>query len=576
MKKLICYILTGVMVFSLTACEQKVSTKNETQDTTVAAEQQSEASEEQTEASSAEPTETDKDPSAEAVSESELPVCMAARKSYYESSDDGKYTVLYDGHLEGLLLSDDSKAKYPKLADKLYEIYKKEKEDMDEEFSTAIESAREEYKNGYLVGPYSDTYDAKIRRLDGKVLSFYEDYYKYANGPHGVYCIFPHTIDIESGEELELGDIININEEKLKEILIKKIRESAEKINENPDECFYDLDETLSEYKMHTTEGDGVNPVYNWYLDNEGIHFYFEVYSIAAYAYGDTDVLIGYDEMKDIFNDKYLPEGSGAFINQINNPYNLVMDIDGDGVSEKIQYSPDLTGTDGEISVAENIVLEVDGKKASFDGAGQYTEDSQRFYHVRTADNRNYIYIEYPDMSDYYNIYVFDLNNDDVKAVKNGDGPVSYSYSYITGSDDYDTGRIILTDPENMSFGTKYDIFGSMIAVGKYRVGKDGLPEKKDNIYTIDWFWTDHVKSKEDLTLDVVDENGEIVSAGETIKKGETFMPLKMKDDNGKVSLYAKLGDGRIVRLDYSSTKYPAEVDGRSVDDLFDGLQYAG
>ena len=99
---------------------------------------------------------------------------------------------------------------------------------------------------------------------------------------------------------------------------------------------------------------------------------------------------------------------------------------------------------------------------------------------------------------------------------------------------------------------------------------------KKDNIYTIDWFWTDHVKSKEDLTLDVVDENGEIVSAGETIKKGETFMPLKIKDDNGKVSLYAKLGDGRIVRLDYSSTKYPAEVDGRSVDDLFDGLQYAG
>lgn len=37
-----------------------------------------------------------------------------------------------------------------------------------------------------------------------------------------------------------------------------------------------------------------------------------------------------------------------------------------------------------------------------------------------------------------------------------------------------------------------------------------------------------------------------------------------------------RLDDGRLVRLKFSQTDYPSQIDGVNVEDLFEGLVYAG
>ena len=37
-----------------------------------------------------------------------------------------------------------------------------------------------------------------------------------------------------------------------------------------------------------------------------------------------------------------------------------------------------------------------------------------------------------------------------------------------------------------------------------------------------------------------------------------------------------KLDDGKLIRINYTSMKYPPQIDGTDIDDLFDGLEYAG
>ena len=106
---------------------------------------------------------------------------------------------------------------------------------------------------------------------------------------------------------------------------------------------------------------------------------------------------------------------------------------------------------------------------------------------------------------------------------------------------------------------------------GEYRVGADGMPELKEDVFNISWV-SDEIKSLKDIEVTVVDADGN-ESAWETLPAGTHIKPVRTD-----MSTYvdARLDDGRLVRFRYSKEEYPYEIGGENVDDLFEGLQYAG
>ena len=71
------------------------------------------------------------------------------------------------------------------------------------------------------------------------------------------------------------------------------------------------------------------------------------------------------------------------------------------------------------------------------------------------------------------------------------------------------------------------------------------------------------MKQKDSELADEFNEQGE-----ETVEAGEHFLPIRT--DN------SSFVDCRLVRLKITKTDYPVQIDGVNVDDLFEGLVYAG
>ena len=514
------------------------------------------------------------------------PVYMTVKKYYYETADDEERTQLYEGHNESLMIIDEEKEKFPELDKKLTELHKSKTAEMDEAYKEGVKNAKSDLEGGYLAGPYSDTRDANLQRSDSNVLSFYYEFYNYMNGAHGSYGIDPYTIDVNTGEEISLSDILTTDNDKLIKILTEKLNEDARNKGVKPEEAYFELDENLSHYQIGASDEDRANSEsdyenyvtpYTWYLDNEGIHFYFGIYEIAPYAYGASDVLIAYDEMPEIFNEKYIPGSKNIpFIKNIGSLYETVIDIDGDGISENVSFDYGYDSDD--YNYINSLTLKIDNKSATFNdiymsSGGQYA----KYYHVRTGDNRNYIYVSNPADNDYYDFYVFDINDNDVKAISSEYGAsftYTLAYKEIKGSED--SGELILSKPDNFYLGSRLDLFGTLVCIGRYQIGSDGLPELDSDFYELSWFGSDPITLKEDTIFDIVDEDGNLISESETIKSGERFTPLILRVIEGKMALDAKISDGRIVRIKYSTTDYPAEYDGKIINDLFDGLIYVG
>ena len=591
MKKLLCIMLTGIMIMSLSACS---STNDSSEDGIASVKESTEsAQKEESESVNGGAESTDSaEGSVESASSKETtpenfvslengsPVYIMSKKGYYETADDDNMTLLYKGYDDELLLTDESKKKFPQLNDKLVEIFNLRREEADRAAKEGKENAATDLESGYLMGNYSDTRDVCLQRADSKVLSYYLNYYTYTNGAHGSYGISPYTIEVETGKELGLEDILKIDKDEFAGIVKDKILESA-KSDEVTE--FTDLDDTLSRYRYSITEEeanstDYDNAVYpyTWYLANDGLHVYFEIYSIASYAYGDTDIVIGYDEKPEIFNSDYIPKQGLGFVSYLGNLYDKKIDIDNDGKLEKISMTFEYDGDD--YSVYKSFGLDVDGVKAEFKDGDIYAEDNNfRYYHVRTADNRNYIYAMIDDMNDYYRVYVFDLNNDTVKTVKNGEEScLWFNKSYVHNSIADEYGEICPTDPNSMYFAKVFNLLGTTIAVGKYNVGSDGRPELQNDIFMVTSDLGNNIKLKESMEFDIVDESGNIVSQKETISSGSSVKPLYIRIIDGKNVLDCKLDDGRIARINFTSENYPIEIDGKSVEDLFEDLVFAG
>ncbi len=493
---------------------------------------------------------------------SSIPVLMIKNETDYIYSDDYE-KVLYIGNCQAPLMTDEYKDSFPALAeslsaeaDQLFESYGKDKEDY-------IDAAKEHYAEDssfFEYGNYENNNNVLIRRLDEKVFSYAAGVSTFMGGAHGIYSEIGYNYDVQTGERLSLRDIMP-DVSGLNTVLKEKLLEKYD-----PEE-FFDLEGALENYDADVTEyqeGEEKYP-YNFTLTPLGIVFYFGPYELASYAAGSQTVMIGYDEYPRVFTAEYIPESTGSFIYDFSYTTDL-FDINGDGKADTLSVDYDY-GEEGDYY--DGVTVSVNGNSDSISGDLFIGRSNYKRHYIRLADGRQYVYAEGFVYDDHREFLVFDISDGEVKAVDRS--YLDYAQAFLNGEGE--PCYIILSDPESMEMDQLFSILSTFYGRRTYHVGADGMPESDERYRVINSDMRNTLTSKKELTCDIVDEDGNILSTKETIPSGETFFLLAT---DGETYIDARISDGRIVRLNITDTEFPCYVDGVSAEDCFEVLYYVG
>ena len=575
MKKRICIILASAM-FTLSACGTNVNVNVQSADNEVVDETKDEVPEE------TEPATEDE------IEESEhagkLPVYKLVSK-YYDQQYSGKEKEdgageklegkkVFEGLDQEIMVGDDSKDLYPELYKALNDDSLAALENADSNAQGMIEQAEQDAETSKaderpFYGPYTDISRVRVTRADAKVLSYCKDYTSFMGGAHGMYGTSGCNYDVATGKKLDITDIADVTESQL----IPVIKEKLLQLNEPA--AYDDLDEKLAAYKLgvetqYNEETDEYVFGFNWYLDFDGIHFYFGPYEIAAYATGASDVLIGYDEFPGKFKEEYLPDKNKGYIVGSEIPmYGKSWDDDSDKSLHFVFDTDDQESEDSNEWDVTSLTLKCGDKSATASDLYfwySYDMDYVDQYKVVTADGREYIYVCALSLDDLTDIIVFDMTGGDIKLA----GVTSYYMDGVDPDSDH-RGEFIFTDPENIYLADNCDMLGTFSCDARFVVGADGMPEFADKDYGIYW-GDDKVRSLKDIKVTSLNENYE-EQGEETLPAGSSILPVRT---DMKTYIDCRLDDGKLIRLKYDSIDYPAKINGESVDDLFDNLMYAG
>lgn len=119
--------------------------------------------------------------------------------------------------------------------------------------------------------PYEIYSRYTVSKDNDKLISLYDDYYEYLGGAHGMTTRTSYTIDKDKESLLNLKDLF-VKGYDYKDIINREIR--AE-INKNPQNYF----DSGSVFK-------GISENQNFYIEDDNLVIYYQLYDIAPYVFG--------------------------------------------------------------------------------------------------------------------------------------------------------------------------------------------------------------------------------------------------------------------------------------------------
>ena len=373
------------------------------------------------------PTETEEPESVEepeADVQTADPELVVMTKYAYELSDDDEYNTLLTSKIQVPALTDESAEVYPELAASLKKLADDKLLNFDNTIPLLYEESSKEYEtyeDHEYWAPYESDSRVSVRRADASVVSLFFPFTDYYGGAHGIYGNSSATFDTKTGDNLLLSDVLKSTND-LNDIILKDIQEQY------PDDMdmFIDLEDSLSHYSADANYDDMEYPIpYTWALTHEGLEIYFGPYEIAVYAMGDQTVLLRYEDYPDLFVEKYVPSGKNdGFIEHFGR-YTDKYDVDGDGEKDAIGVDPVWDTENEEYVNAQVYVNDIEIPVGEGDYDVAFPEEAEGYY-VHTDDGRNYLYLLCATYSDYYDIYVYDLNSGRPKKAGYGCCPSFY------------------------------------------------------------------------------------------------------------------------------------------------------
>ena len=296
-----------------------------------------------------------------------------------------------------------------------------------------------------------------------------------------------------------------------------------------------------------STIGRSINEIWNFTftfsLDVDGLTFYFSPYEIAAYAAGSTVVTIGYNEIPGLIKDEYkqLP---ADYIVAFANESDVHTLSDGRRVSCKAEY-------DDQDGLTVNI--DIDGKETSFTDYGY-----QSWFYLAEKNGNKYVLRQTQHDNDYINVIVYDIN---------GDNPVEMSETWASIDDG-------VFNPACMQMRSRGDLLSTYGIRNIYELGDNGTLTPLNDYYLITTYrddWT--LTLKQDLEVEARDSFDSDDIYMMPLQKGEEIL-FYSTDDDTYVDFKTK--NGSFVRIYVDYTEYPQSVNGIDIDELFDGIMFAG
>ncbi|MCR5054711.1 MAG: DUF3298 and DUF4163 domain-containing protein, partial [Lachnospiraceae bacterium] len=521
-KKIISLFLIFILSIAVTSCGLKDALQSDTGNS---------SSEEDTEESDdSDLDEDDEDAGPDAAEmDRPQPVAMRDYTTYYDDDN----TLLMYTDISGIVLSEESAKDYPELSAALNEDYDEYREYINGSVDENVEFAKEfrgynEYFNGF-----EQTRNPRVMRCDDRVLSIMYDYYGYLGGAHGDYYFGGYNYDVNTGKELSVKDVFkdtsNLNAT-IKEKLYESYPESAEEFES------FGLDETLENY-LSGSEGYE----YNFSMDLFGVTFQFGPYDLSSYAAGAESVYIPYSEMPDAFNEKYLPNYD---IPQIMPVYtgefstNLLKLGDDDSLDTLSVYG-DLVS---EYEMYEGVTIDTGKNKASFNKDNMHYEMTASLI-LYPSGTRVLWVTELMDNDGHVNSY-YDITNGDIKEIGVKD---DLKLQMIEKTDQF-TGKYVPVNPYHLHLAKRFDILSTYHGDKEYALSEDGTLSASDDLFTVEQSVFDRdLTSTADITGDIIDENGSVISENEVIPAGSSFTLYRTdgkNNDGDEAIVDAILSDG--------------------------------
>ncbi|KAA6349717.1 hypothetical protein EZS27_002877 [termite gut metagenome] len=165
------------------------------------------------------------------------------------------------------------------------------REDLEETYLQDKKDGNERDKGGWYF--YSKDIKSEVQFYEDNLLVYSINTYEYTGGAHGIILTYFLNIDLTKMRPLGLDDIFKGNNYKniLTDLLWNQLMVDN-KVNTRSE---------LENMGYGSTSGELV-PTENFYLNREGITFYFNVYEFAPYALGPVEITLPYNSVANIIN----------------------------------------------------------------------------------------------------------------------------------------------------------------------------------------------------------------------------------------------------------------------------------
>lgn len=156
----------------------------------------------------------------------------------------------------------------------------------------------EELADGQTMGAWYSYYkkvESHISRCEGVLLTYRNYYEEYTGGAHGMYATSFLNIDLRTLTPVTLDDLfIGEYSDELTRLLWEQLMKDNDVTTQ----------EELRDLGFAST-GE-LTPTENFYIDNQGITFYYNVYDIAPYVMGPITISLKRDDVAHLIGDASL------------------------------------------------------------------------------------------------------------------------------------------------------------------------------------------------------------------------------------------------------------------------------
>ena len=477
--------------------------------------------------------EDEKEPEEEAktpVQEVSSGLGITSSKEFVSRTDDEGKVIVY-GHYPVIKAAGKD---HEKLSAALDEMTESIAADIEKNLDDIAEMAKEDIADGRDLpgGYYTYNCDAVVTRGDEDVLSILFIYDSYSGGAHPSSWYESKNFDARTGEELNIANV-TADAASLPKTLADKL------LSEYDKEIFFEED-----VEKLINEAYEEDQNYTYTLDNEGICFYFSAYQLAPYASGSQIASFSYSENPELVKDEYVKSGDDFIEGMVMDKKYRIGEKDVLAVS----FYPE-TEDDYEYE----LYIDFNGNQTT----ETITCSGMQPYLVK-KDGRYFVYVDELQLNDYKSLDIF----------KVGDGVLKKAGAYERGFRD-----VCPTDPSDFFLAGRTDLLSTNNTYRSYHVGDDGMPVANEEYDHVIGSVSEKLTLKVDLEAEVFADEEATESSKETLPKGTVLYYLRTDDET---FMDMKTEDGRVVRLYPKTGDWPQTIDGTDIEEIFDGVMFAG